>query len=308
MNEFRSFNKPGRFLLAVVLGWALYGCGAGTPQAPPLTEKVSLIAVGDIAQCGGLFSRNKPWEATARLINALSATAPILLLGDLAYENGTAAEFRDCFDPSWGQFLGRSFPAPGNHEYNTPLAAPYYDYFGSRAGPDRRGYYSFNVGKWHLISMNSNIDMNIGSPQYQWLQADLEANKSTLCTIAFWHHARFGSSLLHVEEKGQLDVWRLLYNYRVELLLNSHEHIYERFGPLDGEGNPDKTLGLRQFIIGTGGADPYSFAVRPDPNSERRIQGTYGVTTFNLLDDRYEYSFVDSSNQNALDVGAETCF
>ncbi len=295
-------------LVVAALAVAISSCGSGTPQAPPQTEKVSIVAVGDIAHCTGLFGRNKPWEATARLINALSATAPVLVLGDMAYEDGTAAEFRDCFNPSWGQFLDRSYPTPGNHEYYSALAGPYYDYYGARAGPDRRGYYSFNIGKWHLISMNSNIDMKIGSPQYQWLQADLEANKNTLCTLAFWHVSRFGSAVGHVVDPNLTDVWRLLYQYGTELILNSDEHIYERFGPLDGDGVPDKVRGMRQFTIGTGGADPYSFAVRADPNSERRIQGTYGVVTLNLLDTRYEYSFVDSSNQNALDVGGETCF
>ncbi len=294
--------------LCASLGAFLTGCGSGTPQAPPQTEKVSIIAVGDIAHCDGLFARNKPWEATARLINALSATAPVLVLGDMAYEDGSAAEFRDCFDPSWGQFLSRSYPTPGNHEYYTAQGGPYFDYYGERAGPQRRGYYSFDIGKWHLISMNSNIDMKIGSAQYQWLQSDLDANKNTLCTLAFWHEPRFGSAVGRVVDPNQADVWRLLYAYKTELILNSDEHMYERFGPLDGDGVPDKIRGVRQFILGTGGADPYSFALRADANSERRIQGAYGVATFNLLDNRYEYSFVDSSNQNSLDVGGEPCF
>lgn len=295
-------------LSVAVLAATVSGCGSGTALAPPATEKVSIIAVGDIAHCNGLLARNKPWEKTARLVNQLSGTAPVLLLGDMAYEDGTAAEFNDCYAPSWGQFTSRSYPTPGNHEYNSPGGGPYYDYFGARAGPDRRGYYSFNIGRWHLISLNSNIDMKVGSPQYQWLAADLEAHRSNLCTLAFWHEARWGSSVGHVIAENQADVWRLLYDYRVELILNGDEHTYERFAPLDGNGNRDTARGIRQITIGTGGADPYSFALRADPNSERRIQGIYGVMSLNLLDDRYEYSFVEASDQNTLDNGAEACF
>jgi hypothetical protein len=295
-------------LAVLALAAVLAGCGAGTAEAPPSAKSISVIAAGDIAQCNGLLARNKAWEGTARLVNALSTSAPLLVLGDMAYENGTAAEFSECFAPSWGGFLARSYPTPGNHEYNTPGAAPYYDYYGARAGPERRGWYSVDLDGWHLISLNSNVDMSAGSAQYRWLQADLEANKATPCTLAFWHQPRFGSSLGHVVDPNQADVWKLLYQYRTELILNGDEHIYERFGPLDGDGNRDAVRGMRQFTVGTGGADPYSFALKADPNSERRIQGTYGVLTLNLLADRYEYAFVESSNQNALDLGSERCF
>ena len=269
-------------------------------------EPVNIIAVGDIAQCNGLPAADSDAAKTALLIDSLAPLTPLLLLGDLAYVAGTPAEYQNCYDPTYGRFKARSYPAPGNHDYGVAGADTYYSYFGSRAGPDRRGYYSVDIGSWHVISLNSNIDMTVGSPQEIWLRADLAANRNKKCTLAYWHHPRFSSSSVHGNDPRSTDVWRTLYEFNADVVLVGHDHTYERFAPQDPDANADPIKGIRQFVIGTGGAALYGFGA-PQPNSEVRGAGSFGVARFSLGDGMYRWEFLPIPGNTFADSGEANC-
>jgi 3',5'-cyclic AMP phosphodiesterase CpdA len=253
------------------------------------------VGAGDIALC----ERRAEAEATARLLDGIDGT--VFALGDNAYQSGTDQEFRDCYDPTWGRHKNRTRPVPGNHEYETPGAAPYYSYFGLNAGPSGRGYYSFEIGNWHAIALNSNIPAGADSPQGAWLRADLAANR-TRCTIAYWHHPLFSSGK-HGDQPRMREVWRLLHEAGADIVLSAHDHTYERFAPQDADGFPDAAHGIRQFVVGTGGAAPYAFtSVRS--TSEVRMS-TLGVLKLTLRADDYDWSFIPVSGPG--DSGSGAC-
>ena len=253
------------------------------------------VGAGDIASC----ERSAASEATARLLDGIDGT--VFALGDNAYQSGTAEEFRDCYGPTWGRHKGRTRPVPGNHEYGSSGAAPYFDYFGVNAGPRGVGYYSFELGNWHTVALNSNIPVTMDSPQGAWLRADLAANR-TRCTIAYWHHPRFSSSK-HGDQPQMRDFWQLLYDAGADIVLSAHDHTYERFAPQDPDGFPDATHGIRQFVAGTGGAAPYGFTgIRP--TSEVRIS-TLGVLKLTLRADDYDWNFIPVSGPG--DAGTTAC-
>ena len=262
------------------------------PPPPPAAAQV-LVGAGDIAMCDGNS------EATAKLLDGIGGT--VVAIGDEAYFSGTADEFRRCYDPTWGRHKARTRPVPGNHEYVSPGAAPYFAYFGANAGPAGLGYYSFDVGSWHAIALNSNIDMTASSAQGAWLRADLAANRAR-CVIAYWHHPLFTSGPNGPSRETQ-DVWRLLYDAGADVVLNGHEHLYERFAPQDPTGAPDPARGIREFIAGTGGALLYQFGA-PRPNSERRMSA-FGVLKLTLQADSYEWEFIPVSG--AGDSGSGSC-
>jgi acid phosphatase type 7 len=218
-------QHPLLSLLAV--GLCTVACGEGSSSGPspaPTPGTLSILAVGDIAQCGGLPAASSNAAKTAAVIEAQTpADMPLLLLGDLVYDNGTMAEYQSCYEPTYGKFMARSFPAPGNHDYGVPNGNDYYTYFGTRAGPDKRGYYSFDVGSWHIVSLNSNIEMTRGSAQEVWLRADLEANRGKKCTLAYWHHPRFSSSSNHGNDVRSSDTWRTLYEFGADVILVGHD-------------------------------------------------------------------------------------
>ena len=268
-------------------------------------EPVTILAVGDIAQCNGPAA-NSAAAQTAALIDQQMPGMPLLLLGDLAYYSGTTAEYQNCYEPTYGKFLARSFPAPGNHDYGVPGGDGYYTYFGARAGPDRRGYYSFDVGGWHIISLNSNIDMARDSAQETWLRADLAANSNKKCTLAYWHHPRFSSSSAHGNNQLSADVWRALYEFGADVVLVGHDHTYERFAPQDPDAVGNSAKGIRQFVIGTGGAGLYAFGT-PQPNSEVRGAGAFGVAKFVLDDGKYSWEFLPIPGSTFTDVGEANC-
>jgi calcineurin-like phosphoesterase family protein len=255
------------------------------------------VGAGDIGWCGS------PGTAlTGKLLDSIGGT--VFAAGDNAYMSGTAQQYRDCYDPGWGRHKGRTFPAPGNHEYESPGAAPYFDYFGTNAvnnGPPRQGYYSFKLGNWHVISLNSNIDVSEGSPQGRWLLLDLAANPSK-CTIAYWHHPLFSSGQ-NGDNPGLRAFWRILYTADVDVVVVGHDHLYERFAPQDPDGRFDPGRGIRQFIAGTGGALLYNF-VTVRANSERRISA-FGVLKLTLEADRYNWDFIPVSGEG--DRGNDVC-
>jgi hypothetical protein len=263
------------------------------PPPPPPASTQIFVGAGDIAMCDANS------EATAKLLDAIGGT--VFALGDQAYFSGTADEYRRCYDPTWGRHKGRTRPVPGNHEYLSAGAAPYYAYFGANAGPPGLGYYSFDLGSWHAIALNSNIDVSAGSAQAAWLRGDLAASR-TRCTIAYWHHPLFTSGPDGPSPEMR-DVWRLLYDAGADVVLNGHEHLYERFGPQDPGGAADLSRGIRQFVAGTGGAFLYQpIAVRP--NSERQLT-TFGVLKLTLQADGYQWDFIPVSGPG--DSGSGIC-
>jgi len=269
------------------------------PQLPGPT--VTVLAVGDIGVCD---SRRD--DGTARLAEQTSGT--ILGLGDIAYPDGTESDFRECFGSSWGNLKSRIRPAPGNHEYRTSDAAPYFSYFGSAAGDPDEGWYSFDLGDWHLIALNSNCEdvggCDEGSPQEEWLRADLAANESR-CTLAFWHAPRFSSGERHGSTREVDDLWRALAEADADVVLAGHEHLYERFEPLDADGDPDAD-GMRQFVVGTGGAELYEFD-RPRRGSEVRIEDAYGLLKLTLAPASYSWEFLTVDEDDEGDSGTDQC-
>lgn len=270
----------------------------GTP-VPPTTVPPSapqiFVGAGDIGWCGSPGP-----EQTARLVDTIGGT--VFAVGDLAYFSGTRKEFLDCYDPSWGRHKSRTRPVPGNHEYVTTGASPYFDYFGALAGPSGLGYYSFELGEWHAIALNSLLPVNDGSAQAQWLRMDLAASHSK-CTIAYWHYPLFTSGP-NGSQTQMRDVWRILYGADVDIVVNGHDHLYERFAPQSPDGGRDDARGIREFIVGTGGASPYNF-VTASANSEARISNTYGVLKLTLQSGSYQWEFIPVSGQS--DFGNGSC-
>lgn len=262
------------------------------PPLPPGLPEV-FVGAGDIAMCDANS------EATARLLDGIGGT--VFTLGDNAYFSGTAAEFRDCYNPTWGRHRSRTRPTPGNHEYGSPGAAPYFDYFGASAGPRGLGYYGFDIGGWHAIALNSNIDVGSESAQAAWLRSDLASSRAR-CTIAYWHHPLFTSGP-DGDSPRMRDFWRILYDAGAEIIMTGHEHLYERFAPQSPDGAADPVRGIRQFIVGTGGAFLYQpVAIRA--NSDVRIS-TFGVLKLTLSADRYDWEFVSVTGPR--DSGSGSC-
>jgi 3',5'-cyclic AMP phosphodiesterase CpdA len=237
---------------------------------------------------------------TARLVAGLEGD--LLLAGDIAYFQGTAANFRDCFEPSWGQFRSRWHPVPGNHEYESPAAAPYFAYFGEAAGPPGVGYYSFTAGDWLILMLNSNVPATHGSPQWEFARAALEGQR-TPCTMAVWHHPLFSSGP-NGNTPAMRDMWALLETNRAEIVFSGHDHLYERFARQLSNGTADPVNGVRQIVAGTGGAELYNF-VRASANSEERIM-KFGVVRFTLRPAQVDWEFL-AIDGSVSDRGLDTC-
>ena len=290
---------PDRGSGAPVVGSEESPASGGSDPTPQ--ETVDIIAVGDIASC-----ESEGDEATAALARATTGT--ILALGDLAYDKGTQQEFVECYDPSWGRLRDRTRPVPGNHEYRSPGAAPYFDYFGDQAGTPGEGWYSYDLGTWHVVALNSNcedVECGPGSPQEQWLRSDLQAADAR-CTLAYWHHPPFSSGERHGGSKDVLALWRALHENGVDVLLSSHEHSYERFAPLGADGEVDLDGGVRSFVAGTGGRSHYPFA-EPVNGSESRIAGVDGVLRLSLAPGLYAWEFVPVPSGTGTDAGTGKC-
>jgi acid phosphatase type 7 len=278
-----------------------------TPLTKPATKPSSgkaiapsdvvLVGAGDIAYCN-----NPQHEKTAQLIDKISGM--VFTAGDNAYPRGTAEEFQQCYEPTWGRFKARTFPTPGNHEYYSPNAAPYYAYFGSKAGAADKGYYSYDLGEWHIISLNSNIDASAGSAQERWLKADLAAHPKA-CTLAYWHHPVFSSGV-HGNDATMKEIWKTLYAAGVDVVVSAHDHHYERFAPQTPEGKADPQRGIRAFVVGTGGA-PLRDVNQPIPNSEVQNATTFGVIKFVLQPKSYSWEFIPIQGQTFTDKGTQAC-
>ena len=281
------------FLLVISIGSAVSPTELLGQSGPAV-----LVGAGDIADC----ERGRG-EATARLLDGIGGT--VFTAGDHAYPNGTTREFVECYGVSWGRHRNRTRPAPGNHDYGSPQAEPYFKYFGSNAGPAGRGYYSYNLGAWHIVSLNSNPDaVSWSAAQEEWLRDDLKANWAS-CTLAFWHHPRFSSGKNHGDHPQMNPLYKILYQNRVSVLVSGHDHIYERFAPQNPEGRAD-AKGVRQFIAGTGGGPLYRIgAVKP--NSEVRNGISHGVLAFTLNPTSYDWEFIPIAGQTFRDRGSAAC-
>lgn len=279
---------------------------AATPASPLAPSPSSgadpiLVGAGDIASCGLPDD-----SATAALLEQLPGQ--VFTLGDNAYESGTAAQFRDCYGPTWGRVLDRTtFPVPGNHDYGTPAAAGYRAYFGAAATPDGTTWYSRDVGTWHVIVLDADCGQVGGcgpdSPQGRWLASDLAASQAR-CTLALWHQPRFSSGA-HGNDPAVAPFWDALYAAGADLVLNGHDHDYERFGPQDPRGRSDPARGITEIVVGTGGAALRNFGTEA-ANAIVRSNIAHGVLELTLRPGGWSFRFV-STDGSFSDIGRGTC-
>jgi hypothetical protein len=233
----------------------------------------------------------------------------VLALGDLQYDSGSLTDFNEVYDPSWGRVKSITYPVVGNHEYGQSNASGYFQYFGARAGPAGQGWYSFNLGSWHIVAINSECDRiggcDTGSPEETWLRNDLAAHPAE-CTIAMWHKGRYSSG--HDGDNTFMQpMWADLYNAGVEILLSGHSHDYERFAPQDAGGHLDDAHGVRQFIVGTGGAFFTGLGTSFDANSQAHENDTYGVLQLTLRSGSYDWKFLPEAGKTYSDSGTTAC-
>jgi hypothetical protein len=270
-----------------------------SPSPTPYVAS-TLIGAGDIASCtsGGD-------EKTATLIENISGT--VFTLGDNVYQKGTTQEFTDCYAPTWGKFKDRTKPVAGNHDYETKNAAGYFAYFGDAAGDPAKGYYTYDAGNWKVVVLNSNCSKiggcGVTSPQYTWLKTELAGEQ---CVVAMMHHPRFNSGSEHGNTTALQPFWELFYQRGVEIALAGHEHLYERFAPLNADGEVDLEKGVRAFTVGTGGKEVYKFG-KPHSGSEVRNSSDSGVLKLVLDEKSYSWEFLPVLGSDFTDSGSGTC-
>jgi len=291
------------------------------PLPSPPGDSV-IAAAGDIAcdpndpSVGGDVSTECQQRATSDLLVG-AGFASVLALGDNQYACGGYNAYLQSYDPTWGRVKSITRPVPGNHEYQssggtdcdpTGNASGYFSYFGDAAGIPNQGYYSSDIGQWHLIALNSNCSAvggcGYGSPQETWLRADLQSHTNP-CTLAYWHHPRFTSGFVGDDSEVSA-FWQDLQTAGVDVVLNGHAHGYERFAPQDGGENYDPVQGIREFVIGTGGDDFHAFAISKRL-SETRQDNTFGVLTLTLHSTSYDWRFLPVTGQSFTDSGSSSC-
>jgi hypothetical protein len=262
---------------------------------------VVMVGAGDIARCSSTGD-----EATAKLLDSISGT--VFTTGDGAYNSGTTSEYNNCYGPSWGRHKARTKPSPGNHEYYTAGASGYFGYFGAAAGDPKKGYYSYNLGDWHIVALNSMCEKVGGcgatSPMVSWLKADLAANPRA-CTLAYFHHPLFSSGQ-HGDQTKMRPTWDALYAANADAVISGHDHNYERFAPQNPQGQADASRGIREFVVGTGGGSLRSFGTI-QPNSQVRNATTYGVLKLTLSTNSYGWQFVPVAGKTFTDSGITSC-
>jgi acid phosphatase type 7 len=273
-----------------------------TPASTSGDANQTVIAAGDIVDCKTLDGA----EATAKLLDAIPGT--VLPIGDLASPDGSDENFK-CYDKTWGRHKARTRPAPGNHEYHTPGAAVYFQYFGKAAGDPGHGYYSFDLGSWHIISLNSECaavgGCQKGDPEEQWLKEDLRKHSSK-CILAFWHVPLFSSGDKHGNTPEMKAFWLNLYAAGADIVLNGHDHDYERFAPQNPDGVADPQRGIREFVVGTGGKNQRGFR-EPLATTEVRSNGTFGVLRIDLRPRGYDWKFIPVAGGEFTDSGSGSC-
>lgn len=294
--EARPARRPWRRYLVAGVAFAIlivlvgYRLGGGDPRYPVL------VGAGNISSCD--------WdtdEETARLLDGIAGT--VFTLGDNAYRMGSREEFSECYAPTWGRHLARTRPAPGNRDYLTPDAAGYSAYFFNGSEPVA-SYYAYDIGAWRIYSLNSEVEVSAGSPQEQWLRADLIAQPRR-CVLAYWHQSRFSSADYTIGRRLE-PLWLALYEAGADVVLGAHNHYYERFAQQTATGEADDQRGIRQFVVGTGGASFHEFGV-PKPNSEVRNNRTHGVLKLTLRPESYDWDFIPVAGSSFTDSGTTNC-
>jgi PKD repeat protein len=274
------------------------GSDAVTVTVTPPGASFVVVGAGNIARCD--YTND---DATAALLDAMT-NATVFTTGDNIYGGGSLSDYQNCYGPNWGRHASRTRPTPGEEDYETSGASGYFTYFGSAAGSPGAGYYSYDLGSWHIIVLNSNIAMTAGSAQETWLRADL-AGTTKQCILAYWHHPRFSSYSTSVRSEIK-PLWDALYAAGADVVLNGHYRLYERFGLQNPDGGADAAAGIRQFTVGTGGHGVNSFG-SPRPNSQVRISGAYGVLKLTLESNAYSWEFVPIAGQTFTDAGNTPC-
>jgi len=299
-------------LLLVIAGGAVSAAqtDSATQSSTPMaavTARASdpvLVGAGDIASCDDLAGA----YATAKLIEKISGT--VFAVGDLAYPNGSDEDFAKCYQPTWGRFKDRTRPAPGNHEYHSDGASAYNRYFGAAAGDPERGYYSYDLGTWHILALNSECahvgGCDAASPEGKWLKEDL-AQHTAGCTLAYFHKPLFSSGGAHGNDPLMKPLWDALYHAGVDLVINGHDHNYERFAPQDPDGKADPKHGIREFVVGSGGKNSHRAVGPAEPNSEVRNGDTFGVLRLTLHARSYDWKFVPEAGKTFADSGTGAC-
>jgi DNA-binding beta-propeller fold protein YncE len=263
-----------------------------------------LVGAGDIASCDDLAGA----YATAKLIDKIPGT--VFAAGDLAYPNGSDADFQNCYGPTWGRFKDRTRPSPGNHEYHSTGASGYVHYFGGIAGDPTKAYYSYDLGQWHIVSLNSECSAVGGcgpdSEQGKWLEHDL-ANRPAGCTLAYFHRPLFSSGLAHGNDVQIKPLWDILYHAGADIVISGHDHDYERFAPQDPTGKADPQHGIREFVVGTGGKNSHRLFANVVANSEAHQADTFGVLKLTLHARSYDWQFVPEEGKTFADAGSGKC-
>jgi Calcineurin-like phosphoesterase len=282
---------------------------APTPDPTPVPDPI-LVGAGDATSC-----TQDNDDVTAELLDAVVASTTgevvVFTAGDNVYEYGTIDEYQQCYDPTWGRHKERTRPVPGNHEYGTGNAEGYFTYFGAVAGDPAQGYYSYDVGSWHVIVLNTSdhcksILCSTGSPQETWLRADLAAHPA-VCTLVIWHDPLFSSGRTHGSLGHVQPFWETLYRYGADVVVNGHEHNYERFAPQTPDGAADPDYGIREIVAGTGGESHYREGDVLTANSEAADDNTYGVLKLTLRESGYDWEFIPEPRGTFRDSGSGEC-
>jgi hypothetical protein len=314
-NQTHTYAEPGTYNVRfTVTDDTLASRTTTTLARVVIPQSVTVAAAGDIAcdpanpqfRDGGGTKKHSRMKAVSDLMLGMNLAA-VFALGDIQYDDGAYEKFLESYDPSWGRLKDITYPAVGNHEYQVPGAAGYYQYFGEAAGDPTKGYYSFDLGNWHIVVLNTECSQVGGcgefSPQGQWLKADLAANP-TKCTLAFWHIPLYSSG--GRAEENARSLWNTLYSAGADVVLTGHDHTYERFARMDSTGNLDLERGIRHFVVGTGGSNLTKLD-KLAPNSEVFNGDSYGVLKMTLQPDRYDWEFVPETAGGFTDSGSELC-
>jgi hypothetical protein len=292
----------GCFLTTCLYGPLLAGESWQKQVSAKNSEEAVLVGAGDIADCADLTGA----EATARLIEKTPGT--VMAIGDEAYPDGAKENFV-CYDKTWGRFKDRTRPAVGNHEFHSISAAYYFQYFGSLAGDPKDGFYSYDLGSWHIIVLNSECEevggCVIGSRQEKWLRDNLAAHP-VACTLAYFHKPLFSSGAKHGNDPSVKPLFQTLYEASADIVVGGHDHDYERFAPQDPDGKADLKRGIREFVAGTGGKNHRPFG-EPLPNSEVRNADSFGVLKLTLKIGGYDWQFIPEAGKTFTDSGSGTC-
>jgi hypothetical protein len=289
-------------LIAILPLYLARGGARSASRALDDEQAAILVGAGDIADCRDLSGA----QATGKLLDQIPGT--VMAVGDLAYPDGSKENFA-CYDKTWGRAKSRTRPAPGNHEFHSAGATPYFDYFGAAAGNPKTGYYSYELGTWHIIVLNSEcVDVGgceAGSTQENWLRSDLAAHP-VACTLAYWHKPLFSSGGAHGNDLTVKPFWDALYEANADVIIGGHDHDYERFAPQSPEGAADSKSGIREFVVGTGGKNHRPFT-EPKPNSELRDATAFGVLKLTLKPKGYDWQFIPEPGKTFTDSGSGTC-